>query len=163
VKLTEEENKIKTCDILSLESIRSTLIRQEETIIFALIERAQFRHNEIVYKRGGFGDLGSPMGSTPVEDDTELSFLEYFLVGTVCICVMWVAFSASVSHVSLKLILYRKFFIVALDGTLHPKNILSFQRDYLRVLWVLFHSWIILRISCRQSVVPMKSISTLSC
>lgn len=84
VELTEEENKIKTCDILSLDSIRSTLIRQEETIIFALIERAQFRHNGVVYQRGGFGDLGLPMGSTPVEDDTELSFLEYFLVGTVC-------------------------------------------------------------------------------
>jgi hypothetical protein len=83
VELTDEENKIKTCDILSLESIRSTLIRQEETIIFALIERAQFRHNDVVYKRGGFGDLGLPMGSTPVDDDTELSFLEYFMVGTV--------------------------------------------------------------------------------
>jgi len=84
VELTEEENKIKTCDILSLDSIRSTLIRQEETIIFALIERSQFRHNDVCYKRGGFGNLGLPMGSTPVNNDAELSFLEYFLVGTVC-------------------------------------------------------------------------------
>jgi hypothetical protein len=86
VRHVERNNKIKTCDLLSLDSIRDTLIRQEETIIFALIERSQFRHNEICYKRGGFGDLGLPMGSTPVNDDTELSFLEYFLVGTVCIC-----------------------------------------------------------------------------
>ena len=76
-------NEVKTCDILSLNSIRSTLIRQEETIIFALIERSQFRHNAIVYERGGFGNLGVPMGSTPVDDDTELSFLEYMLAGTV--------------------------------------------------------------------------------
>jgi hypothetical protein len=81
---SQEETKIKTRDLLSLESIRSTLIRQEETIIFALIERSQFRHNPIVYQRGGFGNLGLPLGSTPVDDDTELSFLEYMLVGTVC-------------------------------------------------------------------------------
>jgi hypothetical protein len=83
-KTSHEETKIKTRDLLSLTSIRSTLIRQEETIIFALIERAQFRHNLIVYQRGGFGNLGLPLGSTPVDDDTELSFLEYMLVGTVC-------------------------------------------------------------------------------
>ena len=82
---TDRDQHIKTCDILSLESIRSTLIRQEETIIFALIERSQFRHNPIVYERGGFGNLGLPLGSTPVDgDDTQLSFLEYMLVGTVC-------------------------------------------------------------------------------
>ena len=40
-----------TSDILSLESIRSSLIRQEETIIFALIERAQFLSNDVVYSR----------------------------------------------------------------------------------------------------------------
>jgi hypothetical protein len=75
---------LKTADVLSLDSIRSTLIRQEETIIFALIERAQFRQNSIAYERGGFGDLGIPVGSTPIDDDdTKLSFLEYMLVGTV--------------------------------------------------------------------------------
>jgi len=90
---------VKTRDVLSLPSIRSTLIRQEETIIFALIERAQFRGNDVVYKSGGFGDLGVPLGSvSPVwpegaageeEDGTRdaasndvLSFLEYFLLGT---------------------------------------------------------------------------------
>ena len=36
---------------LELSSIRETLIRQEDTIIFALIERAQFCHNESVYNQ----------------------------------------------------------------------------------------------------------------
>lgn len=36
-------------DKLSLQSIRSTLIRQEDTIIFALIERAQFGQNPACY------------------------------------------------------------------------------------------------------------------
>lgn len=75
------DDKLKTTDILSLEYIRSTLIRQEETIIFALIERSQFRQNLIVYENGGFGDLGNPPGSTPVEGEP-LSFLEFMLVGT---------------------------------------------------------------------------------
>lgn len=73
---------VTTKDVFSLERIRSSLIRQEETIIFALIERAQFRENAIVYERGGFGCLGTPVGSTPVENGEELSFLEYMLVGT---------------------------------------------------------------------------------
>lgn len=38
---------------LKLENIRSNLIRQEETIIFALIERAQFMANKIIYKKNG--------------------------------------------------------------------------------------------------------------
>jgi chorismate mutase len=78
---SKAEEKIKTVDVLSLESIRSTLIRQEETIIFALIERAQFRQNPIAYERGGFEGLGTPVGVTPVESE-ELSFLEYMLIGT---------------------------------------------------------------------------------
>jgi chorismate mutase len=92
-----EKMEIKTVDVLSLESIRSTLIRQEETIIFALIERAQFRQNLIAYEKGGFAGLGTPVGVTPVECDVpvgtpvgvtpaecddELSFLEYMLIGT---------------------------------------------------------------------------------
>jgi chorismate mutase len=40
---------------LLLENIRGVLTRQEETIIFALIERAQFRHNPPVYEAGRFG------------------------------------------------------------------------------------------------------------
>ncbi|CAB9512516.1 Chorismate mutase [Seminavis robusta] len=75
------EECVKTVDVLSLESIRSTLIRQEETIIFALIERAQFRRNAIAYKRGGFGDLGTPLGSKE-NDNKELCLFEYMMVGT---------------------------------------------------------------------------------
>lgn len=79
------EENLKTVDVLSLESIRSTLIRQEETIIFALIERAQFRQNSIVYRKGGFGQLGDPIGyeaTTKANGAEELSFLEHLLVGT---------------------------------------------------------------------------------
>ncbi|KAK4536919.1 hypothetical protein CDCA_CDCA10G2944 [Cyanidium caldarium] len=36
---------------LELDQLRSKLIRQEETIIFALIERAQFKTNRIIYRR----------------------------------------------------------------------------------------------------------------
>jgi hypothetical protein len=78
------KKNLTTSDVLSLDSIRASLIRQEETIIFALIERAQFRHNPIVYQRGGLGPLGTPPGSQPKEKEKEedLSFLEYMLVGT---------------------------------------------------------------------------------
>ena len=75
---------LKTTDILSLPSIRSTLIRQEETIIFALIERSQFRQNPEVYRKGAAlsADLGTPVGSTVPSEEEKLSFLEYMLVGT---------------------------------------------------------------------------------
>ena len=36
-------------DALSLQNIRSSLIRQEDTIIFGMIERAQFARNDAVY------------------------------------------------------------------------------------------------------------------
>lgn len=39
---------------LMLSDLRERLIRQEETIIFALIERAQFRRNPIIYTPGAF-------------------------------------------------------------------------------------------------------------
>ena len=80
----EDDPRVKTADILSLDSIRSSLIRQEETIIFALIERAQYRQNSIVYRPGGFGSLGIPPGCTNGHEvnGEELSFLEYFLVAT---------------------------------------------------------------------------------
>ncbi len=41
---------------LSLDNIRSTLARLEETIIFGLIERAQFCENRITYERNGVGE-----------------------------------------------------------------------------------------------------------
>jgi len=40
-------------DALNLNFLREQLIRQEETIIFNLIERAQWKQNTIVYKPGG--------------------------------------------------------------------------------------------------------------
>jgi hypothetical protein len=78
---TNNEN-LTTKDVLSLSSIRSTLIRQEETIIFALIERAQFRRNEKVYEVGGVPELGWPLGAVGKEE--ELSFLDWMFIGTVC-------------------------------------------------------------------------------
>jgi hypothetical protein len=42
---------------LSLERIRSILTRLEDTIIFSLIERAQFAHNPRIYERGIFKEL----------------------------------------------------------------------------------------------------------
>lgn len=38
---------------LTLDNIRSTLIRQEDSIIFNFIERAQFAANPVVYQAGG--------------------------------------------------------------------------------------------------------------
>ncbi len=42
---------------LQIAHVRHVLIRLEETIIFALIERAQFLHNAAVYEPGRFGDV----------------------------------------------------------------------------------------------------------
>ena len=89
-----DDENITTREILSLDYIRSTLIRQEETIIFALIERAQYRQNEIVYKVGGIPGLGVPPGSSSSSSssisttgvngqDEELSFLDFMFIGTV--------------------------------------------------------------------------------
>eukprot|EP01064_Diplonema_japonicum_P035973 TRINITY_DN7943_c6_g1_i1.p1 TRINITY_DN7943_c6_g1~~TRINITY_DN7943_c6_g1_i1.p1 ORF type:complete len:449 (+),score=106.84 TRINITY_DN7943_c6_g1_i1:34-1347(+) len=50
---------------LKLDSFRGQLIRQEETIIFALIERAQFKRNPSVYK--------------PAEDLEGLSLLDFMM------------------------------------------------------------------------------------
>jgi chorismate mutase len=44
-------------DPLSLDRIRSVLTRLEDTIIFSLIERAQFAHNPRMYQRGDFKEL----------------------------------------------------------------------------------------------------------
>jgi chorismate mutase len=61
-------------DPLSLDRIRSVLVRLEDTIIFSLIERAQFAHNPRIYQRGAFKEL------------TDLGFcaswLEWFLKET---------------------------------------------------------------------------------
>eukprot|EP00934_Nitzschia_sp_Nitz4_P006225 Nitzschia sp. Nitz4//scaffold173_size47512//16650//17897//NITZ4_007156-RA/size47512-processed-gene-0.35-mRNA-1//-1//CDS//3329538796//6215//frame0 len=81
-KRDASNDNVTTSDLLSLDSIRDTLVRQEETIIFALIERAQYRQNPTVYQKGGLGHLGTPPGTKPSPDDSELNFLEWMLTGT---------------------------------------------------------------------------------
>jgi chorismate mutase len=44
-------------DPLSLDRIRSVLVRLEDTIIFSLIERAQFTHSPRMYLKGAFKEL----------------------------------------------------------------------------------------------------------
>ncbi|KAF8195431.1 chorismate mutase [Pholiota molesta] len=58
-------------DPLSLDRIRSVLIRLEDTIIFSLIERAQFAHNPRMYQRGAFKEL--------LDLGFQGSWLEWFL------------------------------------------------------------------------------------
>lgn len=59
---------------LQLDSIRQSLIRQEDTIIFALIERAQFARNEAVYR----ADDRIPVPAFGT-DGRRYSLLEYIL------------------------------------------------------------------------------------
>jgi chorismate mutase len=61
-------------DPLSLERIRSILTRLEDTIIFSLIERAQFAHNPRIYERGAFQEIKNT--------GFEGSWLEWFLKET---------------------------------------------------------------------------------
>ncbi|KAG2102239.1 chorismate mutase [Suillus discolor] len=58
-------------DPLSLERIRQILVRLEDTIIFDLIERAQFAHNPRIYIRGSFDELR--------DMEFDGSWLEWFL------------------------------------------------------------------------------------
>lgn len=46
-----------TEDPLDIEHVRRVLVRLEETIIFSLIERAQFCINAVVYEKNAFGDV----------------------------------------------------------------------------------------------------------
>jgi len=68
------KGNIATSEVFSLESVRSTLIRQEETIIFALIERAQYRQNLAIYDKLNY-NLQSPNGDN-------ISFLNWMLIET---------------------------------------------------------------------------------
>ena len=61
-------------DPLSLDRIRAILVRLEDTIIFSLIERAQFAHNPRAYRRGAIPELK--------EIGFEGSWLEWFLKET---------------------------------------------------------------------------------
>ncbi|KAI0696003.1 chorismate mutase [Cytidiella melzeri] len=59
---------------LDLDVIRGILTRLEDTIIFALIERAQFAHNPKAYERGAFEELK--------QIGFDKSWLEWFLKET---------------------------------------------------------------------------------
>jgi len=61
-------------DPLSLDRIRSVLTRLEDTIIFGLIERAQFTHNPKIYQKGALEELR--------ELDFKGSWLDWFLSET---------------------------------------------------------------------------------
>ena len=61
-------------DPLNLDRIRGILTRLEDTIIFALIERAQFAHNPRAYQKGAFSELK--------EIGFEGSWLDWFLKET---------------------------------------------------------------------------------
>lgn len=50
---------------LQLINIRNELIRLEETIIFGMIERSQFRHNGVIYRPG---ELGPALGNESLLD-----------------------------------------------------------------------------------------------
>ncbi len=63
---TDPSVKEMTKDIVSLESVRRSLIRQEETLIFALIRRATFRYNECSYKDKNFMLVPDPQVHLPL-------------------------------------------------------------------------------------------------
>jgi|GEM_PF-230886 len=70
---------------LLLSGIRGDLIRQEETIIFALIERAQYALNSKCYKRGESGVLQERIkyrSEGAEECLSDMSFMEYFMLET---------------------------------------------------------------------------------
>ncbi|KZT09109.1 chorismate mutase [Laetiporus sulphureus 93-53] len=67
-----QQNFTLTDDPLSLDRIRSILTRLEDTIIFGLIERAQFAHNPRMYRRGEFQEL--------LDVGFKGSWLEWFLM-----------------------------------------------------------------------------------
>jgi len=79
---------------LSLANVRASLIRQEDTIVFSLIERAQFARNGNVYERGLLPGLppipkaaaervgessNSPSSSSSTDDILAPSLLEHML------------------------------------------------------------------------------------
>merc|ERR1711988_732066 len=74
-----KDSQITTSEVMSLDSIRSTLIRQEETIIFSIIERAQFCQNKAIYVKGLL-EFDETIGD--FEFLKSLSFLEYVLLET---------------------------------------------------------------------------------
>ncbi len=80
-RLDNTASEVSTSDIFSLDSIRATLIRQEETIIFAMIERAQFRRNLAIYDPS---HISSAYGQGTLADDKgkSISLLQWMLTET---------------------------------------------------------------------------------
>lgn len=77
----DNPNDLITSDVFSLDSIRATLIRQEETIIFAMIERAQFRRNLGIYDPTHISS--AYQGTTLADDEGEsISLLQWMLAET---------------------------------------------------------------------------------
>lgn len=66
-------------ELSSLENVRNLLIRLEETIIFTLIEREQFRQNSLIYTRRNFRLNKDGVIAIYGRD---ASFLEYMLCET---------------------------------------------------------------------------------
>ena len=135
--MAQNDDCVTTADVLSLDSIRSTLIRQEETIIFALIERAQFRWNHKIYVKGAFGDLGNPVGSTPPHDhDAPLSFLEYMLIGTVRSITFYIRSKNHPTPITLYYSQYHRYYrkpcTAESEDTPLRKNMRFSLTDYLR-------------------------------
>eukprot|EP00123_Amoebidium_parasiticum_P012440 comp21354_c0_seq1/m.29317 comp21354_c0_seq1/g.29317 ORF comp21354_c0_seq1/g.29317 comp21354_c0_seq1/m.29317 type:complete len:310 (-) comp21354_c0_seq1:37-966(-) len=62
-------------DRLDLNALRFALIRMEDTIIYGLIERAQYKHNQVIYTPGHFDFANHFKGS----------FMGYFLHETECL------------------------------------------------------------------------------
>eukprot|EP00054_Salpingoeca_dolichothecata_P017419 m.104347 g.104347 ORF g.104347 m.104347 type:complete len:558 (+) comp22443_c0_seq3:28-1701(+) len=76
--VTGSPSRVRESGTMNLATLRDHLLRLEETIIFALIERACFKANKRVYSRGEEGLWG------PGRKDLagKFSFLEYFLKQT---------------------------------------------------------------------------------
>ena len=72
--MPQGENFVLAEDPLNLNRIRNILVRLEDTIIFSLIERAQFAHNPKIYQQGAFKELK--------ELGFEASWLQWFLQET---------------------------------------------------------------------------------
>lgn len=65
---------------LRLSDLRERLIRQEETIIFSLIERAQFKRNDIIYTPNAFElPVSSQNSESPACDGTFSQYMLYEL------------------------------------------------------------------------------------
>ena len=66
----------------SLDGVRDSLIRQEETIIFALIERAQYARNAEIYDRDAYATDVNKDRLHPKLQGRKVSFLEAMLFET---------------------------------------------------------------------------------